>query len=103
MREEPMFIWIKGRGRRHLSPATPKGRLIMIVLILVLHAPVPLLVWGASASGISWLPLMVIAWIGVGLFAFLRFARSRSTVIDLDEVKRDWPAFQAWRDKGRPR
>ena len=93
--EDPWFTYLRGRGRLHLTPRTAKGWVATIAFGLVLALPAFALPHLIERS--PWLLAPYVLFLLVALVLFLRWARGRSQIIDLNELDRDYAEFQRWK------
>ena len=97
--DDPWFTYLRGRGRLHVAPRNAKGWLATIAFGLALALPAFALPALMEAS--PWLLAPYLALLLVALLLFLRWAKGRSQVVDLDEIGRDYAEFQQWKKRGR--
>lgn len=93
---DPWFTIYRGKGNLKIQPRNRQGWLSVGVLLVVLITPVagyPLL--GGQRAG-WWMPVHL-TFVAAVVLLFIRFAWSRAEIIDLNAVRKDWAAFEAWR------
>ena len=97
--EDPWFTYFRGRGRLHVTPRNAKGWAATIIFILAITLPAFALPWLVERS--PWLMVPHFALVLLAVLAFVRWAKGRSQVIDLDEIGRDYAEFQEWKKRNR--
>ena len=98
--DDPMFNYFRGRGRLQVVPRNGKGWAATALFVVAITLPAAAMPWLLDIS--PWLLVPHFALILVAIFAFTRWAKSRSRVIDLAEIDRDYDEFQEWKKrKGR--
>ena len=97
--DEPMFNYFRGRGRLHVTPRNAKGWAATAALIVAITLPALAMPWLLAIS--PWLLVPHFALILLMIFAFTRWAKSRSQVVDLDEFGKDYAEFREWKKRKR--
>ena len=97
--DDPWFNYFRGRGRLHVTPRNAKGWLATILFVVGITLPALAVPWLVVIS--LWLLVPHFVLILLAVFLFVRWAKGRSQVIDLDEIGRDYAEFREWKKRGR--
>lgn len=95
------FTWYRGKGRFKISPRTMQGWLSLLIFVLWLAAVTTAIAFYVPAQ--PWKTVAHIVFVGISIFAFVRFAMGRAEIIDIDEIARDMKEFRAWKERGKRR
>ena len=96
---DPWFTYFRGRGRLQVTPRNAKGWIATLVFGVAIALPALAVPWLVEAS--PWLLAPHLALILLMIFLFVRWAKRRSQVIDLDELGRDYAEFKEWKKRNR--
>lgn len=97
--DDPWFTYLRGRGRLHVTPRDAKGWAATILFAVALTLPALTVPWMIEIS--PWLLLINAAVVIVGIVLFVKWAKGRSQIVDLDELNRDYAEFQQWKKRNR--
>ena len=99
MMEDPWFTYFRGRGRMQITPRNAGGWAALLGFILLVTLPGLALPLALQRS--EWLIVPYLVLVALLTFGFIRWAITKSELVDLDLSARDLAEFREWKRRGK--
>ena len=99
MMEDPWFTYFRGRGRMQITPRNAEGWAALLGFILLVTLPGLALPWVLQRS--QWLIVPYLVLDALLTFGFIRWAITKSELVDFDLSARDLAEFREWKRRGK--